>query len=60
MMPYRIEVELYENEMEPDEAVSVINYLGEVLEIMGYSYSMNCFNDGKENVVHLESPKVVV
>lgn len=58
-MPYRIEVELDETEMEPDEAVSVVNYLGEVLEIMGYSYSMSCFNNGKENVMHLESPKVV-
>jgi hypothetical protein len=58
-MPYRIEVELNETEMEPDEAVSVVNYLGEVLEIMGYSYSINCVK-GKDNVMHLESPKVVV
>lgn len=59
-MPYRIEVELEETEMGSDEAVSVVNYLGEVLEIMGYSYIINCFKDGVDAMMHLESPKVAV
>lgn len=60
MMPYRIEVELEETEMASDEAVSVVNYLGEVLEIMGYSYIINCFKDGVDAMMHLESPKATV
>lgn len=58
MMAYRVVVELEDAELEPDEVVSAVNYLGEVLGIMGYSYSISCIKDGKDAVVHLESPKV--
>jgi hypothetical protein len=59
-MAYRVVVELEDAELEPDEVVSAVNYLGEVLGIMGYSYSLSCFKDGKDAVVHRESPKVAV
>lgn len=56
-MAYRVVVELEDSELESDEVVSTVNYLSEVLGTMGYSYSIRGFKDGKEAVVHVESPK---
>lgn len=55
-MPYRIVVELDESEIRSDEATSIVNYLGEVLERMGYSYSLDCFKDGMKVMMGMESP----
>ena len=57
-MPYRIVVDLDEDEMRSDEAVSVVNYLGEVLDRMGYSHSIHCSKDGMKVLMGLESPRV--
>lgn len=57
MMAYKIVVELDEEEMRSDEAVSVVNYLGEVIDRMGYSYSLDCFKDWMKVMIGLESPR---
>ncbi len=56
-MPYRILVELDEKEVHSDDAKRIVNYLGEVLDTMGYSYSIDCFKDGMKVMMGLESPK---
>ena len=56
-MPYKITIELDEKEIRSDDAKRIVNYLGEVLERMGYSYSIDCLKDGMKIMMGLESPK---
>ena len=56
-MAYRIIVELDESEIRSDDAKRIVNYLAEVLETMGYSYSIDCFKDELKVMMGLESPK---
>jgi predicted RNA-binding protein Jag len=57
MMPYSITIQLDEEEIRSDDAKRIVNYLAEVLERMGYSYSIDCFKDGMRVMMGLESPK---
>jgi predicted RNA-binding protein Jag len=56
-MPYSITIQLEEVEIRSDDAKRIVNYLAEVLERMGYSYSIDCFKDGMRVMMGLESPK---
>lgn len=56
-MPYKITIELNEKELRSEDAKRVVNYLGEVFETMGYSYSIDCVKDGMKIMMGLESPQ---
>lgn len=57
-MPYSITIQLDEEEIRSEDAKRIANYLAEVLETMGYSYSIDCIKDGMKVMMGLESPKV--
>jgi predicted RNA-binding protein Jag len=56
MMTYTITINLEEEEVHTEDAKRVVNYLGEVLARMGYSYQINCQRDGMKMMMGLQSP----
>jgi hypothetical protein len=56
-MPYRIVIELSEAEVKTDDIRIIANYLAEVLETMGYTYSVDCFKDEMKVMMGLEDPQ---
>lgn len=56
-MPYSISIQLDEEELRSEDAKRIVNYLAEVLETMGYSYSIDCYKDSMKVMMGLESPK---
>jgi hypothetical protein len=56
-MPYKITIELDEDEIRSDDAKRIVNYLAEVIERMGYSYSIDCLKDGMKVMMGLKSAK---
>lgn len=56
-MPYRIVIELSEEEVKTDDIRRIANYLAEVLETMGYTYSVDCLKDEMKVMMGLEDPQ---
>ena len=56
-MPYSITIQLDEAEIRSEDAKRIVNYLAEVLERMGYSYSIDCLKDGMKVMMGLQSPE---
>lgn len=55
-MPYTITIKLEELEVRSEDAKNVVNYLGEVLARMGYSYQIDCQRNDMKMMMGLQSP----
>lgn len=50
-------MDLDDKELQPEDVRRVANYLGEALETMGYSYTLECSKDGIKIMKGLASPR---
>lgn len=57
-MTYTITIILGEAEVHTEDAKTVVNYIGEVLARMGYSYRISCQRDGMKMMIGRQSPSL--
>jgi hypothetical protein len=56
IMTYTVTIRLEEEEVHTEDAKTVVNYIGEVLARMGYSYQISCQRDGMKMMMGRQSP----
>ena len=55
-MPYTITIELSDKEVVSEDAKRIVDYMGEALRTMGYSYQIDCHKDGMKVMMGKDTP----